>query len=131
MKLKAARVTFKHSGPPSSAVTGQKARRLKRRVFLFGPPGVIPVKDESGFGLCFSGKQEAALARRLRNCYGGIAYYREITPLDFRDVSPSKDTDPRQQADLHNAANEVPFLVTASELRDRKSKRRKYRAQRP
>jgi hypothetical protein len=62
----------------------------------------------------------------LRSCYGGIAYYYgEITPLDFRDVSLSKDTDPKRQIDLNSAANEVPFLVTASELRDRKVKRRR------
>jgi hypothetical protein len=67
------------------------------------------------------------LARRAGNRYGGIAYYGGIAPLDFRDVS--KDTDPKQQIDLNNAANEVPFLVTASELRDRKVKRRrKYNA---
>jgi hypothetical protein len=65
------------------------------------------------------------LARRVGNRYGGIAYYRGIAPLDFRDVSLSKDTDPKQQVDLNNAANEVPFLVTASELRDRKAKRRR------
>jgi hypothetical protein len=71
------------------------------------------------------GKQEVTLARRAGNRYGGIA------PLDFRDVSLSKDTDPKQQIDLNNAANEVPFLVTASELRDRKVKRRrKYNAPR-
>ena len=58
------------------------------------------------------------MARRVDNYYGGIA------PSDFRDVSPSKDTDPKQQVDLNNAANEVPFLITASELRDRKMKRR-------
>jgi hypothetical protein len=69
--------------------------------------------------------QEIALARRVGNRYGGIAYYRGIAPLDFRDVSLSKDTDPKQQVDLNNAANEVPFLVTASELRDRKAKRRR------
>jgi hypothetical protein len=34
-----------------------------------------------------SGKQEVALARRVGNCYGGIAYYGGIAPLDFRDVS--------------------------------------------
>jgi hypothetical protein len=44
-----------------------------------------------------SGKQEVALARRVRNCYGGIAYYGGITPLDFRDVSLSKDTDPKHR----------------------------------
>jgi hypothetical protein len=77
-----------------------------------------------------SGKQEVELARRVGNYYGGIAYYGGIVPLDLRDVSLSKDTDPKQQADLHNAANEVPFLVTASELRDRKIKRRKYNAPR-
>jgi hypothetical protein len=43
----------------------------------------------------------------------------------FRDVSLSKDTDPKRQIDLNNAANEVPFLVTASELQDRKVKRRR------
>jgi hypothetical protein len=79
-----------------------------------------------------SGKQQVALARRVGNCYGGIAYYGGIAPLDFRDVSLSKDTDPKQQVDLYNAANEVPFLVTASELRDRQIKRRrKYNAPRP
>jgi hypothetical protein len=75
------------------------------------------------------GKQEVALARRAGNRYGGIAYYCGIAPLDFRDVSLPKDTDPKQQIDLNNAANEEPFLVTASELRDRKVKRRKYNAQ--
>jgi hypothetical protein len=71
------------------------------------------------------------LARRGDNCYGGIAYYGGIAPLDLRDVSLSKDTDPKQQIDLNNTANEVPFLVTASELRDRKIKRRrKYNAPR-
>ena len=65
------------------------------------------------------------MAKRVGNYYGGI------TPLDFRDVSPSKDTDPKQQVDLINAADEVPFLITASELRDRKIKRRqKHNAQR-
>jgi hypothetical protein len=79
-----------------------------------------------------SGKQEVALARRVGNCYGGIAYYGGIAPLDFRDVSLSKDTDPKQQVDLNNATNEVPFLVTANELRDRQIKqRRKYNDQRP
>jgi hypothetical protein len=78
-----------------------------------------------------TGKQEVALAMRLGYCYGGIAYYGEIVPLDFRDVSLSKNTDPKQQLDLNNAANEVPFLVTASELRDRQIKRRrKYNASR-
>jgi hypothetical protein len=80
------------------------------------------------------GKQEVALARRVGNRYGGIAYYGGIAPLDFRDVSLSKDKDtgPKQQVDLNNAANEVPFLVTASELRGRKVKRRrrKYNAPR-
>ena len=83
--------------------------------------------DERSFYLHFrdmlSGRQEAALARRLRSCYGGIAHYGEIVPLDFRDVLLSKD--PKQQVDLNNAANEVPFLVMASELRDRKPKRRR------
>jgi hypothetical protein len=27
---------------------------------------------------------------RLGYCYGGIAYYGEIVPLDFRDVSRSR-----------------------------------------
>jgi hypothetical protein len=67
------------------------------------------------------------MARRGDNCYGGIAYYGGIAPLDFRDVSLSKDT--MQQIDLNTAPNEVLFLVTASELRDRKVKRRrKYNA---
>jgi hypothetical protein len=73
-----------------------------------------------------SGKQEVALARRVDNYFGWIA------PLDFRDVSPSKDTDPKQQVDLNNVANEVPFLITETELRDRKMKRRqKHNAPRP
>ena len=59
------------------------------------------------------------MARRLGNYYG------DITPLDGRDVSRSKDTDPKQPVDLINAANEVPFLITASELLDRKIKRRR------
>jgi hypothetical protein len=68
--------------------------------------------------------QEVTLARRVDN---------GITPLDFRDVSRSEDTDhPKRQADLIKAANEVPFLITASELRDRKNKRRqKHNANRP
>jgi hypothetical protein len=37
-----------------------------------------------------TGKQEVALAMRLGYCYGGIAYYGEIVPLDFRDVSRSR-----------------------------------------
>jgi hypothetical protein len=72
-----------------------------------------------------SGKLEVALARRVGSCYGGIAYYGGIAPLGFRHVSASKDTEPKQQVDLNDAANEVPFLVTASELRDRKVKRRR------
>jgi hypothetical protein len=59
-----------------------------------------------------SGKQEVALARRVNNNCGGV------TPLDARYVSRSEDTE------RLNPANEVPFLVTASELRDRKIKRR-------
>ena len=55
------------------------------------------------------------MVRRVGNRYGGIA------PLDFRDVSLSKNTAPKQQVDLNNAANEVPFLV----LQDRKAKRRR------
>jgi hypothetical protein len=64
-----------------------------------------------------SRKQEATLARRVDN---------GITPLDLLDVSQSEDADhPNRQVDLIKAANEVPFLVTASELRERKIKRRK------
>lgn len=60
------------------------------------------------------------MARRLGN------HYCDITPLDGRDVSRSKDTDdPKQPVDPINAANEVPFLITASELLDRKIKRRR------
>jgi hypothetical protein len=59
-----------------------------------------------------SGKQEVALARRVDNNCGGV------TPLD---ASRSEDAEPQ---DPINAANEVPFLITASELRDRKIKRR-------
>ena len=66
------------------------------------------------------------MARRVGNYYG------RITPLDGRYVSRSEDTDPKQQVDLINAANEVPFLITASELRGRKIKRRrKQNAPRP
>jgi hypothetical protein len=59
-----------------------------------------------------SGKQEVTLARRVGNSYGGI------TPLDGRYVSRSEDTDPKQHVE------DVPFLITASELRDRKIRRR-------
>jgi hypothetical protein len=70
-----------------------------------------------------SGKQEVALARRVDNNCGGV------TPSDARCLSRSEDT---ERQDPINAANEVPFLITASELRDRKLKRRqKYNAQRP
>ena len=62
------------------------------------------------------GKQEVALATRVNNNCGGV------TPLDARYVSRSEDT--ARQAPI-NPANEVPFLVTASELRDRKIKRRR------
>jgi hypothetical protein len=66
-----------------------------------------------------AGGREVAMARRVDNYYDGI------TPLDGRYVSRTEDTDhPKQQDDLINAANEVPFLITASELRDRKIKRR-------
>ncbi len=67
------------------------------------------------------------MTRRVDNDYCGI------TPLDGRYVLRSEDTDRKQQVDLINAANEVqPFLITASELRDRKNKRRqKRRAERP
>jgi hypothetical protein len=61
------------------------------------------------------GKQEVALATRVNNNSGGV------TPLDARYVSRSEDT---ARQDPINPANEVPFLVTASELRDRKIKRR-------
>jgi hypothetical protein len=70
-----------------------------------------------------SGKQEVVLARWVDNNCGGV------TPSDARYVSRSEDT---ERQDPINAANEVPFLITASELRDRKLKRRqKYNAQRP
>jgi hypothetical protein len=60
------------------------------------------------------------MARRVDNYYCGI------TPLDGRYVLRSEDTDhPKQQSDLINAANEVPFLITASGLHDRKIKRRR------
>jgi|SRR4030088_328257 hypothetical protein len=66
------------------------------------------------------GKQEVALARRADNSCGGVG-------PDARYVSRSEDTE--RQDPIH-AANEVPFLLTASELRDRKIKRRqKYNAQ--
>jgi hypothetical protein len=46
----------------------------------------------------------------------------------MRDVSRSEDTDqPGRQVDLTKAANPVPFLVTDSELRERKFRRRKNR----
>jgi hypothetical protein len=52
--------------------------------------------------------------------YGGPA------PLDGRNVSPSEDTDdPKRRIEVISAANEVPFLITARELRDRKVKRRR------
>jgi hypothetical protein len=60
------------------------------------------------------------------------SYYVGITSLGGRHVSRSEDTDPKQEVDLTNATNEMPFLLTASELRDRKIKRRKkYNAPRP
>ena len=63
-----------------------------------------------------SRKQEVTLARRVDN---------GITLLDLRDVSRSEVTDhPKRQVDLIKDANEVPFLITASELRERKNKRR-------
>jgi hypothetical protein len=67
------------------------------------------------------------MTRRVDNYYCGI------TPLDGRYVLRSEDTDRKQQVDLINAANELlPFLITASELRDRKNKRRqKPGAERP
>ena len=66
------------------------------------------------------------MTRRVDNYYCGI------TPLDGRYVLRSEDTDRKQQVDLINAANEVPFLITASELHDRKIKRRrKHIAPRP
>jgi hypothetical protein len=59
------------------------------------------------------------MTRRVDNYYCGI------TPLDGRYVLRSEDTDRKQQVDL-------PFLITASELRDRKNKRRQKRgAERP
>ena len=62
-----------------------------------------------------SGNQEVALARRVDNICG------DVTPLDARYVSRSEDT---ARQDSINPANEVPFLVTAGELPDRKIKRR-------
>jgi hypothetical protein len=63
-----------------------------------------------------SRKQEVTLARRVDN---------GITLLDLRDTSRSEVTDhPKRQVDLIRAANEVPFLITAGELRERKKKRR-------
>ena len=56
------------------------------------------------------------MARRVNNNCGGV------TPLDARYVSRSEDT---ERQDPINAANELPFLITASELRDRKTKRRR------
>jgi hypothetical protein len=50
-------------------------------------------------------KQEVALARKV--------------PLEV----PQAKADPKQ-VDAIDATNEVPFLITASELRDRKNKRR-------
>jgi hypothetical protein len=48
-----------------------------------------------------------------------------ITLLDLHDISRSEVTDhPKRQVDLIKAANAVPFLITASELRERKKKRR-------
>jgi hypothetical protein len=69
------------------------------------------------------GRQEVTMTRRVDNYYCGI------TPLDDgRYVLRSEDTDRKQQVDLINAANEVlPFIITASELRDRKNKRRQKR----
>ena len=55
------------------------------------------------------------MARRVNSNCGGVAL------LDARYVSRSEDT---ARQDPINPANEVPFLVTASELRDRKIKRR-------
>jgi hypothetical protein len=58
------------------------------------------------------------MARRVGNHYGGIP------PLD--GALRSKDADhPKQQDDPINVKNEVPFLITASELQDRKNKRRR------
>ena len=61
------------------------------------------------------------------------ANHGDITPLNGRHVLRSEDKDhPKQQDDLINAANEVPFLITASGLRDRKIKRRlKHHARGP
>jgi len=59
------------------------------------------------------------MARRVGNQYGRI--------------KRSKDTDnSKQQIDLASTVKEAPFLITASELRDRKIKRRKtHNAPRP
>jgi hypothetical protein len=67
-------------------------------------------------------KQEIALAGRADNNRGGGM------PLNARHVSRSDDS---ERQDPINAASEVPFLVTVSELRDRKIERRqKSNAQR-
>jgi len=72
------------------------------------------------------GRQEVTMTRRVDNYYCGI------TPLDGRHVLRSEDTDHHKQQVLINAAKEVPLLITASELRDRKNKRRQKRgAERP
>ena len=64
-----------------------------------------------------SRKQEVTLAKRVD---------KGITLLDLRDVSRSEVTDhPKRWVDLTKAANEVPFLITASELQERKKKRRR------
>ena len=60
----------------------------------------------------------------------GSAYYGGITPLDGHYVSRVEDGEPKQR--LIDGANEVPFLITARELRDRKRERRKnHSAARP
>jgi len=55
------------------------------------------------------------LTRRVNDNRGGV------TPSNARYVSRSEDAE--RQGPI-NPANEVPFLVTASELRDRRIKRR-------
>ena len=57
--------------------------------------------------------QEVEMVRR------GSAYYGGITPLDGHYVSRVEDREPKQQ--LIDGANEVPFLITSRELRDRKT----------
>jgi hypothetical protein len=67
-----------------------------------------------------SGKQEVTMARRVGNHYGHIA------PIGAHYVPQSEDTNnSKQQIDLVSVTKEVPFLITAGELQERKNQRRK------